>query len=128
MVLVESQERLWNGEIPDRPWMKGARERMALNGHRLEAFIYEESIGLMNDAGVNRALILPPSWEGDRIDYAIEACEAYPGRFGVMARVPQNKPNESKAMMRDWKDIPHINGSPLTFHPPQDPTSMLDLT
>jgi len=31
-------------------------------------------------------LIVPPSWEGDRIDYALEACEAYPGRFGIMAR------------------------------------------
>jgi predicted TIM-barrel fold metal-dependent hydrolase len=128
MFIVDSQVHIWKDETAERPWIKGARERMALNGHRLEAFSYEECIGLMNEAGVNRALILPPSWEGDRVDYALEACEAYPDRFGVMARVPQNKPNEAKAMMRDWKHIPHIKGTRLTFHRPQDRNWMIDGT
>jgi hypothetical protein len=51
-------------------------------------YTYQECISLMDEAGVDRVLIVPPSWEGDRIDYALEACEAYPGRFGIMARVP----------------------------------------
>ena len=72
----------WREETPDRPWVPGARERLRLNGHREEAFSYQECIGLMDEAGVDRALIVPPSWEGDRIDYALEACEAYPERFG----------------------------------------------
>ncbi len=50
----------------------------------------------MDEAGVNRALILPPAWEGDRIDYALEACEAHPDRFGIMARIPQNKPRRAR--------------------------------
>ncbi len=53
----------------------------------------------MDEAGVNRALILPPSWEGDRIDYALEAAEQYHGRFGIMARVPQNDPEEGERLM-----------------------------
>jgi hypothetical protein len=61
---------------------------MRLNGHREKAFTYQECIALMDEAGVDRVLIVPPSWEGDRIDYALEACDAYPGRFGIMARVP----------------------------------------
>jgi predicted TIM-barrel fold metal-dependent hydrolase len=84
---------------------------MKLNGHRLEAFGYEECIRLMNEAGVNRVLIVPPSWEGDRIDYALEACEKYPDRIGIMARIPPNKPDEAKAMLRDWKSIPYIKGT-----------------
>jgi predicted TIM-barrel fold metal-dependent hydrolase len=103
MFTVDSQVHIWKEETPERPWIKGARERMALNGHRLEPFTYEECIALMDAAGVNRALILPPSWEGDRVDYALEACEAHPDRFGIMARIPQNKPEEAKAMLRDWK-------------------------
>ena len=55
----------------------------------------------MDDAGVDRVIIVPPSWEGDRIDYSLEAAEAHPDRFGIMARVPQNKPEKGKALMRE---------------------------
>lgn len=128
MFIVDSQVHIWKDETPDRPWLPGARERMKLNGHRLEAFSYQECIGLMDEAGVDRALILPPSWEGDRVDYAIEACEAHPERFGIMARVPQDKPEEAKAMLRDWRGVPGIKGTRLTFHRPQDRNWMIDGT
>ena len=98
MFIVDSQVHIWREETPGRPWIPGARERMRLNGHREEAFTYEECLALMDEAGVDRALIIPPSWEGDRVDYALEACQANPGRFGVMARIPQNKPAEGAAM------------------------------
>jgi predicted TIM-barrel fold metal-dependent hydrolase len=74
--IVDTQVHIWKEETPDRPWIPGARERMRLNGHREEAFTYQECIDLMDEAGVDRVLIVPPSWEGDRIDYAMEACEA----------------------------------------------------
>jgi predicted TIM-barrel fold metal-dependent hydrolase len=90
--IVDTQVHIWKEETPDRPWIPGARERMRLNGHREAAFTYQECIDLMDEAGVDRVLIVPPSWEGDRIDYALEACEAHPGRFGITARVPRNKP------------------------------------
>ncbi len=128
MFIVDSQVHIWKEETPDRPWIAGARERRKLNGHRLEPFTYQECIELMDQAGVNRALILPPSWEGDRVDYAIEACEKYPQRFGIMARVPQNKPEEAKAMLKDWKSVPGIKGTRLTFHRPIDRNWMIDGT
>jgi predicted TIM-barrel fold metal-dependent hydrolase len=128
MFIVDSQVHIWKDETPDRPWIPGARERMKLNGHRLEAFGYEECLRLMDEAGVNRALIVPPSWEGDRTDYAIEACEKHPDRFGIMARIPQDKPEEAKAMMRDFKSIPYIKGTRLTFHRPIDRNWMIDGT
>jgi predicted TIM-barrel fold metal-dependent hydrolase len=101
---------------------------MRLNGHREAAFTYQECVALMDEAGVDRALILPPSWEGDRTDYALEACEAHPDRFGVMARIPQNKPAEGAAMMRDFAQNPHIKGTRLTFHRPIDRNWMIDGT
>jgi predicted TIM-barrel fold metal-dependent hydrolase len=57
-----------------------------------------------------------------------EACEKFPDRFGIMARIPQNKPEEAKAMMRDWKSIPYIKGTRLTFHRPTDRNWMIDGT
>ena len=57
MFIVDSQIHLWKEETPDRPWVPGARERIRLNGHREEAFLAEEAVSLMDEAGVNRALI-----------------------------------------------------------------------
>lgn len=35
---------------------------MGLNGHREAAFTYQECVALMDEAGADRALILPPLW------------------------------------------------------------------
>jgi predicted TIM-barrel fold metal-dependent hydrolase len=126
--IVDSQVHIWKEESPDRPWVPKARERIRLNGHREDPFSYEECLALMNEAGVDRAVLVPPSWEGDRIDYSLEACEAHPERFGIMARIPQNKPEEGKALMREYSSIPAIKGIRLTFHRPVDRNWMIDGT
>jgi predicted TIM-barrel fold metal-dependent hydrolase len=128
MFIVDSQIHVWQEETPDRPWIPGARERIRLNGHREEAFSYEEALSLMDDAGVDRAILVPPSWEGDRLDYSLEACENYPDRFGIMARVTLNKPDEGKAQLREYVTIPAVKGVRLTFHRPIDRNWMIDGT
>ena len=127
MFIVDSQVHIWKEETPDRPWI-GVLGRDGAQRSPSEPFTYQECIELMDEAGVNRALIVPPSWEGDRVDYALEACAACPDRFGVMARIPLKKPNEAKAMLLDWKQIPDIRGIRLTFHRPQDRNWMIDGT
>lgn len=128
MFIVDSQVHVWKEETPDRPWVPGARERIRLNGHREEAFSYEECLGLMDEAGVDRVILVPPSWEGDRIDYSLEACEAHPDRFGIMARVVQNDEKEGTAMMKEYAGIDAIKGIRLTFHRPIDRNWMIDGT
>jgi predicted TIM-barrel fold metal-dependent hydrolase len=128
MLIADSQVHIWKEETPDRPWIPGARERMVLNGHQTEPFTYEECLEHMNGAGVDRVVIVPPSWEGDRVDYGLEASEKFPDRFCVMARVPQNKPEEGKALMREFAKTPGIKGVRLTFHRPQDRNWMIDGT
>lgn len=128
MFIVDSQIHIWKEETPDRPWIPGARERMVLNGHRLEPFTYEECIEHMDKAGVARVCIVPPSWEGDRVDYGIEASEKHPGRFCVMARVVQNDKVEGAAMMKEYATIDAIKGLRLTFHRPIDRNWMIDGT
>jgi len=128
MILADSQIHIWKDETPDRPWIPGARERMVLNGHRLEPFTYEECLENMDKAGVDRVAIVPPSWEGDRIDYGVEAAEKHPHRFCVMARVPQDNAVEGRALMKDLKSIPGVKGIRVTFHRPQDRNWMIDGT
>ena len=57
-----------------------------------EPFTIERLMPMMDEAGVDRAVIVPPSWPGDRNDYALEAVKRYPNRFRVMGRIPLQDP------------------------------------
>lgn len=69
----------------------------------------------MDLAGVSRIVIVPPSWEGDRNELALEAARLYPDRFAVMGRLAIEKP-ESRALVPDWKKQPGMLGMRFTFH------------
>jgi hypothetical protein len=49
---------------------------------------------MMKDVGGEQAILVPPSWEGDRVDYSLGAAQKYPKRFAVMGRFPTDKPEE----------------------------------
>ena len=68
----------------------------------------------MDEAGVDRAVIVPPSWPGDRNDYGLEAAKRYPNRFAVMGRIPLQNP-KSAALLPKWKEQPGMLGVRLTF-------------
>ena len=88
---------------------------------------YEDLSNRMAEAGVHRAILVPPSWEGDRIDYSLEAAQKYPKRFAVMGRIPIDKP-EGRRMLETWKDQPGMLGVRLTFHHAWDTPWMTDGT
>jgi predicted TIM-barrel fold metal-dependent hydrolase len=79
-----------------------------------EPFTIEKLVPLMDEAGVDRVVIVPPSWPGDRNDYALEAVKRYPGRFAVMGRIPLENP-QSAALLPKWKDQPGMLGVRVTF-------------
>jgi predicted TIM-barrel fold metal-dependent hydrolase len=79
-----------------------------------EPFTIEKLVAAMDDADVDRAVIVPPSWVGDRIDYALEAAKRYPQRLGVMGRLPLKTPQSAEELAR-WKAQPGMLGIRLTF-------------
>jgi predicted TIM-barrel fold metal-dependent hydrolase len=83
-----------------------------------EPFTIEKLVPLMDEAGVDRVVVVPPSWPGDRNDYGLEAVQRYPQRFAVMGRIPLEKP-ESAARLPKWKEQPGMHGIRLTFLGPQ---------
>ena len=80
--ITDAQAHLWKAEIPDWPWVPGRKPQLP------EPFTIEKLVALMDEAGVDRVVIVPPSWPGDRNDYALEAAKRYPNRFAVMGRIP----------------------------------------
>src|ERR1700747_257016 len=88
MMIVDAGVHVWRPEAPDRPWMPGRK------AHLPQPLTYEKFSAMMKEAGVEHAILVPPSWEGDRVDYSLEAAQKYPDRFAVMGRFPINKPEE----------------------------------
>ena len=112
MHIVDSQLHLWAANTPQRPWPPG-RERDAQRPYPIaqETLLFE-----MDLAGVSRAVLVPPSWEGDRNDLALEAERQYPDRFAVMGRLALRDPN-AHALVAGWKKQPGMLGMRFTFHP-----------
>ena len=71
---------MWKASTPERPWVAGTKPQLP------QPFTVERLVPMMDEAGVDRVVIIPPTLEGDRLDYAQEAVKRYPGRFAIMGR------------------------------------------
>jgi predicted TIM-barrel fold metal-dependent hydrolase len=80
----------------------------------------ERLVPMMDEAGVDRVVVVPPSWPGDRNDYAIEAANRYPNRFRVMGRIALQNP-QSAALLPKWMDEPVMLGARVLFVGPRAP-------
>lgn len=113
MLVTDAQIHLWEIETPERPWPKDGRA----TPQRPDGFTAEQMLAEMDPIGVDRAVIVPPSWIGESNEYALEAAEKYPGRFAVMGRIdPANQ--EHVASLDTWLDQKHMLGIRLTFNTP----------
>jgi predicted TIM-barrel fold metal-dependent hydrolase len=110
MVITDSQVHIWGANTADRPWPKGGEAR----AQRPVPLEMSELLAEMDAAGVDRAVIVPPSWEGDRNDIALEATRRYPDRLAVMGRVDLSQPDFYD--IGRWRDQVGMLGVRLTFH------------
>lgn len=105
MTVIDAQVHVWLPETPERPWPPGGAARVQLP-YALE---YTKLLPLMDEAGVDRAILVPPSWEGDRNDHALDAAVRHPNRFAVMGRLPLNNPSNAE-LLSSWKAQPGMLG------------------
>lgn len=105
MTIIDAQVHVWLPETPGRPWPAGGAARAQLP----DALDYSKLLKLMDEAGVDRAILVPPSWEGERNDHALEAAARYPNRFAVMGRLALDRP-ASAERLRNWKVQPGMLG------------------
>lgn len=108
-MIVDSQVHLWPAPTPERPAPPDAHP------HTEGAMTYQAMLGMMDGAGVDRAIIVPPPWDGDRTDYALEAARRHPGRFAVMGRIPVEDPPAARRLLPGWKKQPGMLGVRITF-------------
>ena len=128
MMICDSQIHLWQEDRPDRPWPPGGKERLAGGLHRNAAMGAEEIIGLMDAGAIDRAIIAPPSWEGNRTDYAFEVAEKYPDRFAVTPWLPLDDPAEGRKRLAAWQGRPAVRAARFTLFSPEDRAMLKDGT
>jgi len=106
-VIIDSQVHVWAAETPDRPWYSAST-------HLPSPFGFEDLRAEMDAAGVARAVLVPPGWEGGRPDLALQGAARHPGRFAVMGRVSLDDP-DAAAGLAQWKARPGMLGIRLAF-------------
>ena len=107
--IIDSQVHVWGTSTAARPWPQGTV------AHRAQPFGVDDLIPEMDRAGIAAAVLVPPSWEGDRNDVAFAAVQRYPGRFCVMGRLPLTVPMSSEELT-EWHSQPGMLGARLTFN------------
>ena len=96
--IVDAQIHLWRAESEEWKWVPGIKPQMP------EPFTIERALSSMDDAGVDRAIVVPLRLLGDRAnDYGIEAATRYPNRFAVMGLVYLDNPKSAELLPR-WKE------------------------
>lgn len=99
MQIVDAQIHIWGQGLPSNP------------AHRqVTSFTAAEAIALMDEAGVDAAVIHPPSWDPGAVDLAEAAVRRYPGRFAIIGAVDLGTPAASTAAMQTWRERPGMLG------------------
>lgn len=109
--IYDSQVHVWGANTPERPW----EPQFAGAAHGPPEVTAGDILMQMDRAGVRGALLVPPSFEGDRNDFALAAARASLDRFRVLGRFPVADPAIGDAI-EEAMDEPAMLGVRLTFN------------
>jgi predicted TIM-barrel fold metal-dependent hydrolase len=113
--IADSQIHLWGPSTPERPWPAPAPGTPP--PHKPFPFTAEYLLGEMDRAGVSRAVLISPVYEGLRNDLVLEAAKQHPKRFGVMARF-NPLAEDGRDFLPTWYAHPGLLGIRFVFHLP----------
>jgi predicted TIM-barrel fold metal-dependent hydrolase len=99
MQIVDAQIHLWGSGLPSN-----------LSHRQVTHFTPEEATLLMDEGGVDAAVIHPPGWDPNSTEMALAAVRDHPGRFAIMGSVPLDRPEESRARIARWREQPGMLG------------------
>lgn len=95
--------------------------------HRREPFGLDEALREMDAAGIDGAVLHPPSWDPDALALSIDAAKRYPDRFCVLGRIDPLAADR-EAQLERWLDTPGVVGLRYTFLKAHEQTWMRDGT
>jgi len=97
MRIIDAQVHIWGSGTP--------------SGHhrQVSVFTAESLIREMDDAGVNGAVLHPPSWDAGSNEMAVQAALKYPDRFCTLGWFPLDDPSQ-RGRISTWKQQPGMVG------------------
>jgi predicted TIM-barrel fold metal-dependent hydrolase len=121
MAISDAQVHFWQPHSAERPWPADqlhSRSFLTVPGarpHRAEPVTPEEFLARMDESGVQRAVIVPPSPVGDSNSYALESAALRPDRLGIMGRFDPEAPDAREAL-EGWRLQPSMLGIRMTWY------------
>jgi len=103
MRIVDAQIHLWGSGLPSN-----------MAHRQVTSFTATEAIAMMDEAGVDAAVIHPPPWDPDSHELAFAAVGDYPGRFAVMGSPPLEE-SRLRPRIATWRDQPGMLGLRYLF-------------
>jgi len=107
-MMVDAQIHIWGANTPERPWPAAGAGGRTSAPQREQPWRADEVLSHMDAAGVDRAVLVPPSWEGERNDLVLDAARRYPTRFAIMGRIGMDADNRD--LLSGWRRQPGMLG------------------
>ena len=103
MQIVDAQIHVWGSGLPSNQMHR-----------QVTAFTTEEAVAMMDEGGVDAAVIHPPGWDPNSTEMAFAAVRDYPGRFAIMGSFPFDQ-LENRSRVASWKSQPGMLGLRYSF-------------
>jgi predicted TIM-barrel fold metal-dependent hydrolase len=110
--IVDAQLHIWLPQSSQRPWPV----EYASTPHGPPAMTPDTLLSEMDAARVQAAVVVPPSFEGDRNDYAFDTAAKYPDRFRVQARYMVGNPAVGPQILQDMEQTVGMRGVRVTLN------------
>ena len=100
MKIIDAQVHIWSRTVVPTSGLH----------RKVEKFTAEEVLSQMDEAGVDAALIHPPTgWDPDANALAIEAARKYPDRFAILGNFPLHD-SANRKLIHGWRKQPGMMG------------------
>jgi predicted TIM-barrel fold metal-dependent hydrolase len=104
MKIIDAQVHIWSQTVVPPSGLH----------RKVEIFTAEDVLKEMAEAGVDAALIHPPSWDPNSNALALEAVKKYPVRFAVMGQFSLLEP-ANRRLIYGWRNQPGMMGLRWAF-------------
>ena len=103
MRIVDAQIHLWGSGLPSN-----------MAHRQVTSFTVEEALSMMDEVGVDAAVIHPPDWAPHSTEMAFKAVRDFPSRFAILGAFPLNQPDK-RALVDTWRTQPGMLGLRYVF-------------
>jgi predicted TIM-barrel fold metal-dependent hydrolase len=103
MQIIDAQIHLWGTGLPSN-----------MSHRQVTAFRADEAIRMMDEGGVDAAIIHPPGWDPGSTELAFQAVQDFPGRFAIMGSLPLGQA-DTPELIAQWRQQQGMLGLRYVF-------------